>query len=226
MKQTRTFSPSAVLIFIVLAFGQIVGSDGAASAPQAQPSQRPPASRVVDLKASDGAILKATYFASVRPGPGALLCHQSNRTRKDWDGVAAQLSAAGINTLTIDSRGYGESGKSSNGTEPSREQAKRQWADDLETGFQYLVSQPGVRRDVIGVGGAGALGVQNAVEAARRHPAEVKSLALLSGETLRDGIQFLRQASQLPELFVVADDDEYPPTVEAMELLYVNASSP
>jgi tetratricopeptide (TPR) repeat protein len=54
----------------------------------------------------------------------------------------------------------------------------------------------------------------------------VKSLALLSGETLQDGLQFLRQASQLPGLFVVADDDEYPPTVEAMELLYITASSP
>jgi tetratricopeptide (TPR) repeat protein len=52
----------------------------------------------------------------------------------------------------------------------------------------------------------------------------VKSLVLLSGET--EALDFLRQASQLPELFVVADDDEYPPIVEAMELLYVTASSP
>jgi tetratricopeptide (TPR) repeat protein len=37
---------------------------------------------------------------------------------------------------------------------------------------------------------------------------------------------FLRQASQLPELFVVSDDDEYPPTREAMEWLYINSSSP
>jgi len=54
----------------------------------------------------------------------------------------------------------------------------------------------------------------------------VKSLALLSGETFHDGLQFLRQASQLPGLFVVADDDEYPPTVEAMELLYITSSNP
>ncbi len=54
----------------------------------------------------------------------------------------------------------------------------------------------------------------------------VKSLVLLSGETLQDGLQFLRQASQLPGLFVVDDDDEYPPTVEAMELLYITSSSP
>src|SRR3984893_6134325 len=46
------------------------------------------------------------------------------------------------------------------------------------------------------------------------------------GETLRDGLEFMRQSSQLPGLFVVSDDDEYPPTVEAMELLYINSSSP
>jgi hypothetical protein len=83
-----------------------------------------------------------------------------------------------------------------------------------------------VNRDVIGVGGAGALGVDNSVETARRHPDQVKSLVLLSGETLRDGLQFLRQASHLPELFVVSDDDEYPSTQQAMALLYVTASSP
>src|SRR5207249_10937818 len=74
------------------------------------------------------------------------------------------------------------------------------------------------------IGGAGVLGVENSVETVRRHPAEVKSLVLLSGET--ESLDFLRQASQLPELFVVDDNDEYPPIVEAMELLYVTASSP
>jgi tetratricopeptide (TPR) repeat protein len=49
---------------------------------------------------------------------------------------------------------------------------------------------------------------------------------LLSGETFRDGLQFINQALQLPELFVFSDDDEYPPTQDAMKLLYVTASSP
>jgi tetratricopeptide (TPR) repeat protein len=48
----------------------------------------------------------------------------------------------------------------------------------------------------------------------------------MSGETLRPGIEFLHQAPQFPELFVVADSDEYPPTVEAMLLLYARSSSP
>jgi uncharacterized damage-inducible protein DinB len=61
---------------------------------QAQQAQQAPAARVVDLKAADGTILKATYFAAARPGPGVLLFHQSNRTRKEWDELAGQLAAA------------------------------------------------------------------------------------------------------------------------------------
>jgi tetratricopeptide (TPR) repeat protein len=176
---------------------------------------QPPA-RAVDLKAADGTVLKATFFAAARPGPGVLLFHQSNRTRQEWAGVAGSLAAAGIHTLTVDMRGHGETG--------GQEEARQKRFGDVETAFQFLASLPGVKRDVIGIGGAGVIGVENSVEAARLHSAEVKSLVLLSGET--ESLDFLRQASQLPELFVVADDDEYPPIVEAMELLYVTASSP
>jgi tetratricopeptide (TPR) repeat protein len=49
---------------------------------------------------------------------------------------------------------------------------------------------------------------------------------LLSGETFGKGLDFLKEAWSLPALFVVADNDEYPPTVEAMELLYVTDASP
>src|SRR5436309_11994570 len=168
------------------------------------------APRVVDLKTPDGTILKGTYFAAAKPGPGVLLFHQSNRTRKSWDDVARQLAAAGINALTVDA-------------DPNKTR-KQRWPGELDAAFEFLVSQAGANRDVVGIGGAGVIGVENTVEMARRHSAEVKSLVLLSGET--ESLDFLRHASQLPELFVVADDDEYPPIVEAMELLYVTASSP
>ena len=206
MKQMQISLFLAALIFAVIAFGKDRTSSG----------------RAVDLKLYDGTVLKGTYFPAAKPGPAVLLYHQSNRTRKEWDMVARQLAAAGINTLTVDVRGHGETG----GQESRGEARKKQWPLDLDAAFQYLISQPGVKRDVIGIGGAGVIGVENSVETARRHSAEVKSLVLLSGETLREGLDFLRQASQLPELFVVADDDEYPPIVEAMELLYITASSP
>ncbi len=189
-------------------------------------AQNPSASHVVDLKASDGTLLKASFFAAAKAGPGVLLFHQSNGTRKSWDGVAEQLATAGINTLTVDSRGHGESGgKYDNWTDPNRDEGMHKAQADIDVAFQFLASQPGVDSHVIGVGGAGLLGVDNSVQTARRHTAEVKSLVLISGETFRPGIEFLHQASQLPELFVVSDNDEYPPTAEAMQLLYVSASS-
>jgi hypothetical protein len=166
--------------------------------------------RDVDLKSPDGTVLKGTYFAAAKPGPGVLLFHQVNRTRKSWDDVAGRLAAAGINTLTIE-------------TDPNKRK-KLRWPGDLEAAFAFLLSQPGVNRNVIGVGGAGVRGVEDSVETARLHPTEVKSLVLLSGES--ESLDFLRQASQLPELFVADDNDEYPPIVEAMELLYVTASNP
>src|SRR5438477_5362801 len=191
--KTRIFILSALTIFVVAT------SDARSDS----------ASCDVDLKSIDGTILKGTFFAAAKSGPGVLLFHQSNRTRKSWDDVARQLAAVGINVLTVD-------------TDPKTR--KQWWPAGLDAAFEYLISQPNVNRDVIGIGGAGVIGVENSVETARRHSAPVKSLVLLSGET--ESLDFLRQASQLPELFVAADDDEYPPIVEAMELLYVTASSP
>ena len=206
-------SPGTVFsIVLLLASGAISQNSSNSESP-------PTAPRVVDVKAADGIVLKGTYFAAAKPGPGVILFHQSNRTRESWSSVARQLAVAGINVLTVDSRAHGESG----GTVEDVRQ-KRQ--GDLEAVFRFLTSQSGVKRDVIGLAGAGSHGVVNEVEIARVHPADVKSLVLISGETFRPGIEFLHDASHLPELFVVADNDEYPPTVEAMLWLYARASSP
>src|SRR5215469_4300181 len=93
--------------------------------------------RVVDVKTPDGSILKGSYFAAAKPGPGVLLFHQSNRTRKSWDDVSKQLASAGINVLAVDNRGHGESG----GKEQPR---KTWWPADLDVVFNYLAAQPGV----------------------------------------------------------------------------------
>ncbi|HVS75108.1 MAG TPA: alpha/beta fold hydrolase [Candidatus Acidoferrales bacterium] len=181
-------------------------------------AQLPPAGRTIDLAASDGATLKATYFAAAKPGPGVLLLHQCNRQRKVWDQLAQQLAGAGINVLTLDLRGFGES----SGT-PMGELEK--WPGDIDAAFQYLVSQPGVKRDVIGVGGA-SCGVNNSIQTARRHPGEVKSLVLLSGGTDSAGRQFLRQAAELPVLAALADDDEFRATVDVLPWIFSASSNP
>jgi len=184
------------------------------------------AERIADLTASDGTKLKITYFAAAQPGPGVLLLHQCNRQRKVWDGLAGQLAAAGVNVLTLDLRGFGESGGDRFDQLPPEKLAQLQehWPGDIDIALQYLESQPGVERELIGVGGA-SCGVQNSIQTARRHP-EVKSLVLLSGSTDLQGRQFLRDAAKLPIFFAVADDDEFPPTVQTIEWLYTLSADP
>src|SRR6202047_4825893 len=185
------------------------------------------AEKVVDLTTADGVKLKASYFAAAKPGPGVLLLHQCNRQRKIWDGLAQQLAAAGINVLTVDYRGFGESDGDRFDKLPPQEAAQIQqekWPGDIDTAFEYLVSQPGVTRNMIGVGGA-SCGVNNSIQTARRHP-QVKSLVLLSGSTDLKGRQFLRESTKLPVFFAVADDDEFPPSVVAIEWLYSMAADP
>jgi pimeloyl-ACP methyl ester carboxylesterase len=136
--------------------------------------------------------------------------------------VAARLAAAGIHTLSFDRRGFGESGGTPHEkwTSADRATARKARADEVAAAWNFLIAQPGVDRSVIGVGGAGADGVSIAVAPAREHPAQVKSLVLLSGETDLAGGRFLKESPHLPILFGLVDDDEYPPTQDVMKWNY------
>jgi dienelactone hydrolase len=182
--------------------------------------------RVVDLTAADGTRLKATYFSAAKPGSGVLLLHQCNRQRKVWDDLARQLAAAGINVLTLDHRGFGESGGERAGKMSPADAAAAfaKLPGDIDLALQYLESQSGVTREMIGVGGA-SCGVDDSIQTARRHP-EVRSLVLLSGSTDYPGRQFLRSDTSVPALFTYADDDEFTATVLAIPWLYSITANP
>src|ERR1700751_4380738 len=183
------------------------------------------AGRAVDLTASDGTKMNTNFPPADKAGPGVLRLHQCNRQRKVWDGLAQQLASAGINVLTLDYRGYGESGGDRFDKLPRQEAARIQnekWPGDIDVAFAYLQSQPGVKRDIIGVGGA-SCGVQNSVQTARRHP-EVKSLVLLSGSSDMDGRNFLRDSANLPVFLAAADDDQF--SMQTIEWLYTIDANP
>jgi dienelactone hydrolase/predicted RNase H-like HicB family nuclease len=202
----------------VLLAWMVTGSGGAAEVP---------AGRVVELKASDGIVLKATYFAAGKPGPGVLLLHQCNRQRKVWDDLAVKLTASGINVLTMDFRGFGESGGTPFDKMPPEEINKSieaKWPGDVDTAFRYLMAQPGVSHRIAGAGGA-SCGVNQAVQLARRHP-EVKSLMLLSEGTDAAGRKYLRESPKLQLFLAVADDDDDRGVVEIMEWLYALSPNP
>lgn len=186
-----------------------------------------PAPRIVDLKAPDGTSLKGTYFSAGKSGSGLLLLHQCNRQRKVWDDLAARFAATGINVMTVDLRGFGDSSGTPLDKLPPEEANvvfTQKLPIDVETAYQYLVAQPGVSQNTIAVGGA-SCGVNQSVHVAANHP-EVKALVLLSEGTDAAGRQFLRNSPGIPVFMAAAEDDPDPGVTEVMEWLSSFSKNP
>jgi dienelactone hydrolase len=176
------------------------------------------------ISAPDGTKLAATYYAGEKPGPGILLLHQCNKDRSSWNGLAESLAREGFHVLTLDYRGYGESGGKRHLDLPDQEREKLVndvWPGDVDAAYAYLRSQPGVQA-VMGAGGA-SCGVNQSIQLSRRHP-EVKSLVLLSGGTDRSSRQRLRERSSPPLMIAAADDDGA--VVQFMEWIDASSGNP
>ena len=176
-----------------------------------------PSAKDVDIIAPDGTKLRATFFAA-KPGPGVLLLHMCNTARKSWEPVAKELAEKGINALTIDNRGFGESGGPRfEGASPEvLKQLNKKWPGDFEVAYDYLVAQPRVDKARIAVGG-GSCGVTNALTLAEQH-ADVKALVLLAGSTDLVGIDYIAHKPEMPIFTAAAADDQYnPATLQLMQ---------
>ena len=157
----------------------------------------------IDLKASDGVTLKATYTSPGRPGPAMLLIHQCNMDRKSWTGITAELVSAGIHVLTLDLRGFGDSGgEGMSGGFPTLLQKS---AGDSDMAFEYLATQSGVDRSRMGVGGASCGGMINADLAARK--TEVKALMLLSSPPSEAAVKNMADTPGLAIFGAATEDD-------------------
>jgi dienelactone hydrolase len=159
----------------------------------------------VNIQAPDGVNLKATYFSAGHPGPAILLLHQCNMDRHAWDGLAADLAGNGVNVLTIDYRGFGESGGSKS-TDPDTRAAERQkWPADVDAAYAYLTSQKGVDQSRIAVGGASCGVTQSSDLAARHH--EIRALMLLSGMASDAARAYIASNASLPVFGAASEGD-------------------
>jgi pimeloyl-ACP methyl ester carboxylesterase len=127
----------------------------------------------VDIIASDGVVLKASYFSPGRVGPGIVLFHQCNMDRHAWDRLTPDLVSAGFHVLTIDQRGFGDTP----GTRVTADDQRN--AGDFDSGYAYLLSKPDVDRSRLAAGGA-SCGVAHSARLAVRHH-EITALVFLSG---------------------------------------------
>jgi dienelactone hydrolase len=133
----------------------------------------------IDIQAADGVKLKATYFSPGQPGPAMLLLHQCNMDRHAWDGLAKDLAGAGFHVLTVDYRGFGESGGERLTGAQRGPVMQQKWPGDVDAAYSYLLAQKGVDKARVAAGGA-SCGVTQSSDLATRHH-EIKTLMLLSG---------------------------------------------
>ena len=153
--------------------------------------------------------LQGTYYAAQEPGPGIMLFHMCNSDRTGWAPTAARLAEQGFHVLTLDFRGFGDSGgeefPNASSLADAMEIWRNDWMGDVEAGYQFFLSQEGVDGGRIGAGGA-SCGMFVAAEFARTHP-EVKTIVLLSGpvdDTLTD---YFRDPSSVPIFGAASEDD-------------------
>jgi len=178
--------------------------------------------RNVDLKAADGAVLKASYSSPGKPGPGILLFHQcsDNGSRRLWDGLVKDLVAAGFHVMTFDNRGFGETGGSlplppPPPPPPARGSAGRGAPEiagaspfppgDGDAALAYLLAQKDVDRTRLAVGGSSCGGADAVDLAARRR--DVRAVVLLSGLPSPRGKAHLAATPSLPVFGIYSEED-------------------
>lgn len=159
----------------------------------------------VDIQAADGTNLKATYFSSGRPGPAMILLHQCNMDRHAWDGLAQDLAGAGFHVLTLDFRGFGESGGKTTDAAERRTMMQQKWPGDVDAAYAFLTSQKGVDKARLAAGGASCGVTQSSDLAARHH--EIKALMLLSGQATEATRTYLSSNAALPVFGAASEGD-------------------
>jgi dienelactone hydrolase len=166
-----------------------------------------PQRMVVTINATDGVALTGTYFSPARRGPAILLLHQCNMDRRAWEDLAGDLVGIGIHVLTIDFRGFGESGGP---RVPFAELRKtvipEKWPDDVETAYAFLRGRPDVDKTRIAIGGA-SCGVTQSSDLVTHHP-EVRTVMFLSGVASDAGLHYIAQTPTLAVFGAASEDDK------------------
>jgi dienelactone hydrolase len=162
----------------------------------------------VSFRTDDGVTIAATWYEpSSRPGPAVILVHMLQRSRRDWDGVASRLAAAGIGALALDLRGHGESSSAvPNAGAPDYSVMLQ----DIRAARRFVAGRSDVEPSRIGIAG-GSLGANLAALAAAADSG-IASVALLSPSLEYRGLRIeaaARKYGKRPMLLVVSDDDPY-----------------
>ena len=149
----------------------------------------------VDIKAPNETLLKGTYHSPGKAGPAILLLHQCNMDRRAWDVLTGDLTSTGVHVLTFDLPGFGE----------TRGGFQVDFRNEAEAAYAFLLSQKGVDKNRMAVGGA-SCGVDLAGDLALRH-SEIKALMLMSGDVTGPARSNIAAKPSMAVFGIVAEHD-------------------
>jgi pimeloyl-ACP methyl ester carboxylesterase len=151
MKRLASFG----LLFTVgllVVFGGLSGRSSqvtAATAAATEPGLGTPGpAQPVRIKAADGLPIVGLFYPSAlsgRTSPAALLLHQINGSKAQWQPLIPALLAEGYSALAVDLRGFGETGGEINWKKAE---------GDVATLLAWLRDQPSINGDEIAIIGA------------------------------------------------------------------------
>lgn len=160
----------------------------------------------VTFRTDDGVTIAGTWYEpAYRPGPAVVLVHMLQRSKRDWEPMAARLAAAGVGALAIDLRGHGDSSYANSGDGSGYSDM----VQDVRAARRFLAIRPDVIPGRIGIAGA-SLGANLAALAAA--DGGFASMALLSPSLDYRGLRIeasVRKYGDRPLLLVSSDDDPY-----------------
>lgn len=191
----------------------------------APPPDRPsgPPERVT-FTTSDGVTIVATLRAGGTPdAPAAILVHQLDATRAEWDSIVEELARApGLTILALDLRGHGESTSGAGGRAIAwRDLEGDEWlglAGDVRAAVQFLAEHPALEPSRITVAGS-SIGSTAAIAAAATEPRIAAVAAISPGRAYR-GFDAMTPATRLGErpLLTIAAEHELPAARTALDL--------
>ncbi len=161
----------------------------------------------VSFRTDDGVTIAGTLYLPSHPGPGIVLLHALNRTREDWQPLAARLADAGFVALAIDLRGHGASGPLPDGQTLDN---LTPMVADVKAARAFLATRREAIPGRVGIAGA-SIGANLAAIYAATDPT-VRSIALLSPGLDYRGLRpeaALRKYGDRPALLVASEEDSY-----------------
>jgi pimeloyl-ACP methyl ester carboxylesterase len=165
--------------------------------------QELPVSHTVQVAATDGLKLVGDFYAAENPSdelkPAVLLLHIIGSNRHSWSLLIPSLLDAGYSVLTVDLRGFGDTGGEINWSEATT---------DVQTWLDWLRNQPEVRSDAISIIG-GSIGANLALIGCANDADCITAIALSPGLVYYSLKPDINQLNKRSALLVASQNDLY-----------------